>query len=216
LNAADAPSIDYRDVVRDGYDACALRYAEERQKEPNREIEHITRAVSAGGTILEVGCGPGIPNAKYLSENYEVTGVDLSASMIRLAEANAPRADFIEGDITQVSFPDDSFDGIVAFYSLFHVPRSDHSELFRRFARWLRPGGAILVTVAEKDDGPGYTEDDFFDVTMYWSNFSPAHYRDLLEALGFQIEAEGIIGHGYEEVEAPDERHPFLFARLPD
>ena len=108
---------------------------------------------------------------------------------------------------------DDNFDAIIAFYSLFHVARSEHEELFGRFARWLKPGGVLLITVAEKDDGPGYTEDDFFDVTMYWSNFSPDYYRALIRSMGFHIESEGVVGHGYDAQEPPHERHPFLFAR---
>ena len=68
-----------------------------------------------------------------------------------------------------------------------------HLNLFRRFVQWLRPGGLLLFTIAKKDDGPGYTEDDFFGETMYWSNFGPSTYEKFLTETGFQIEREGIV-----------------------
>tara|TARA_B100000315_G_C14340646_1_gene479423 strand:- start:296 stop:538 length:243 start_codon:yes stop_codon:yes gene_type:complete len=74
-----------------------------------------------------------------------------------------------------------------------------------------RSGGLLLVTLARSNDGPGYTEDDFFGVTMYWSNFGFEVYRDMLEHVGFRIEKEGIIGHGYDNPETAEERHPFIF-----
>ena len=85
-------------------------------------------------------------------------------------------------------------------------------ELFRRFARWLKPNGLLLTTLASEHEGPGYTEDKFFGVTMYWSNFGIRTYRDLIIKVGFRIEREGVIGHGYQNPDMPLERHPFVFA----
>ena len=132
--------------------------------------------------------------------------------MIALAKKNVPTAKFVIADVMETEFPACSFDAIVSFYAIFHIPRQEHLNLFRRFAQWLRPGGLLLFTIARKDDGPGYTEDDFFGETMYWSNFGPSTYKKFLAETGFQIEQEGIVGGGYESVDAPEEVHPFFFA----
>jgi SAM-dependent methyltransferase len=149
--------------------------------------------------------------AKHLAVDYEVLGIDLSPRMIDLAKANVPTARFVEADIMAAEFPAAHFDAIVSFYALFHIPRQEHEALFRHFATWLKPGGLLLVSLARKDDGPGYTEDDFHGATMYWSNFGPEVYRDIAKRTIFRIEQEGIIGHGYNNPEEPEEIHPFIF-----
>ena len=209
---ANDPDADYRALVRAAYDRCAMDYASQRRATAEVELNLITERLKSGSRILDVGCGAGIPVARHLEESFDVTGIDVSSSMIALARQNVPSARFIHADVMEMEFPAASFDAIVSYYSVFHIPRQEHRELFRRFARWLRPDGLLLFTVARKDDGPGYTEDDFFGETMYWSNFGPSTYRKLLADTGFRIEQEGIAGAGLASVDAQEEVHPFFFA----
>ena len=209
---ADDPNIDYKTLVEEGYDHCAPSYSKDRSDLAERELNLVTDRLSHGSSVLDVGCGSGVPIAGYLAKHYKVTGVDISTSMIELAKRNVPSGRLIKSDIMSVNFEKDAFDAIVSFYSVFHVPRDEHQELFRRFALWLRPGGFLLVTLALQDEGRGYTEDDFFGVTMYWSNFGIETYRHMLRVAGFRIENEAIIGHGYENPNVAAERHPFIFA----
>jgi hypothetical protein len=50
-----------------------------------------------------------------------------------------PRATFIHGDFANLDFSRGSFDGVAAFYSITHVPREQHADLFGRIASWLKP-----------------------------------------------------------------------------
>ncbi len=209
---ADDPDADYRALVRAAYDRCAKDYARQRRATAEAELNLIAERLKSGSRILDVGCGAGIPVARHLAESFDVTGIDVSSSMIALARKNVPSARFVHADVVETEFPEGSFDAIVSYYSIFHIPRQEHSDLFRRFAQWIRPGGLVLITVARNDDGPGYTEDDFFGETMYWSNFGPGTYRKLLADTGFRIEREGIVGAGLASVDALDEVHPFFFA----
>lgn len=209
--AAD-PGTDYRELVRTAYDRCAEAYAGQRRATAGPELGWITGRLTAGSKILDVGCGAGVPVARQLAASFRVTGIDISPQMTALASRNVPAARIVTGDATEIEFPAGGFDAIVSFYAIFHVPREDHPDLFRRFARWLRPGGLLLVTVAAKDDGPGYTEDGFFGQTMYWSNFGPERYRRLLAETGFRIEREGVVGGGFAGAEADEETHPILLA----
>ncbi|MFI5315906.1 MAG: methyltransferase domain-containing protein, partial [Myxococcota bacterium] len=126
---------------------------------------------------------------------------------------NVPSARFVESDLMGVDFAPASFDAIVSFYAIFHLPREEHEELFRRIARWLAPGGYLLATVARfREDA--YTEDDFFGVRMYWSNWSRDDYQQMLVQLGFELLEAQTLGHGYHSHEPPRlEAHPLLFAR---
>jgi len=163
--------------------------------------------------VLDVGCGAGVPLARALARRFAVTGVDISGAMIERARANVPAGTFLQGDIMAVDFPPCRFHAVVAYYSIFHLPREEHVGLFRRINRWLKPGGYLLATVSLSGEA-SYTEDDFFGVPMYWSNYALEEYQGMLEGLGFQLLETAVIGHGYgNHHHGPKERHPLLFAQ---
>ena len=133
--------------------------------------------------------------------------------MVRRARSNVPGGRFVCADILAVDFPPAGFDAVVAFYSVFHVPREQHADLFRRVHRWLKPRGHLLCTLSYYSE-EGYTVDDFFGVTMYWSNNGIDEYRGLLTGIGFSLLEVSTTGRGYQEgMQQPTERHPLVLAR---
>jgi SAM-dependent methyltransferase len=204
---------DTKALVRRGYDACAAAYEAARRHEANPELALIIDRVPPNAHVLDIGCGAGVPIAQVLAEHAHVTGVDISPEQIRRARANAPAGEFIEGDIMALDFAPASFDAAVAYYSLFHLPREEHAAFFRRLHGWLRPGGHALLTVSGQAE-PAYTEDDFFGVTMYWSNWGLEDYVAMLGDAGFTVLGQGTVGHGYiEATGAPPESHPYLLVK---
>ena len=148
FQVADDANTDYKELVRKGYNLCADTYSHDRSIVHERELGLVTERLPAASSVLDVGCGSGVPVTSYLAARHRVTGVDISASMIALARENVPAAHFITADIMSVDFENNAFDAIVSFYAVFHVPRQEHQGLFRRFARWLKPNGLLLVTLA--------------------------------------------------------------------
>jgi hypothetical protein len=129
------------------------------------------------------------------------------------ARENVPTGTFIHSDIMSVDLPLSHFAAAVAFYSIFHLPREEHAELFRRIYGWLKPEGYLMATVTTSNEA-AYTEDDFFGVTMYWSNYGLNEYKQLLDGIGFNLLETTVIGHGYDDVhQMADERHPLIFAQ---
>ena len=163
--------------------------------------------------MLDIGCGAGVPIAKSLAARYRVTGVDASPEMIQRAQQNVPTGDFICADIMSATFPPSSFDAVVAFYAVFHLPRQEHPDLFRRVHRWLKPGGYLLCTLSHYNE-EGYTEEDFFGVTMYWSNYSLREYLEILTGAGFALLETKSTDSGYENATQEfSEDHPLVLAR---
>ena len=210
---ATDPKVDYKALVRRGYNACAAAYDESRKTEPGFEIRGLSDRLDDGAAVLDIGCGAGTPIAKSLAARYRVTGVDVSEEMVHRAQQNVPTGDFICSDVMSVRLPPSSFDAIVAFYSIFHLPRGEHPSLFRRLHRWLRPGGYLLCTLSHRSE-EGYTEEGFHGVTMYWSNFGIEEYIDILTGVGFVLlETKSTACGGGDATQETSEDHPLVLAR---
>ena len=128
------------------------RYLEWSALRPSEaRLAYLRRAcdlIPPGARVLELGCGAGIPMTAALADGRDVTGVDISATQIGLARANVPGATFLQADMTAVAFPPASFDAVVAFYSLTHVPRDDVPPLLGRIRELAAAGWR-----ADRDDG---------------------------------------------------------------
>ena len=141
-----------------------------------------------------------------------LTGVDISAEQIRRARRNVPGATFLHADLSTLERPPASFDAVVAFYSLTHVPRDEHAALFARIRSWLRPGGLFLASLGVEDD-PGTIESDWLGVDMYFSHFSARVNRRLVEAAGLVVE-QAIVAT--EPEDRHDARFLWVVARAPE
>jgi hypothetical protein len=79
-----------------------------------------------------------------------------------------------------------SFDAVVAFYSLIHLPRIEQAVLLERLAEWLRPNGWLLVNLGVSNDA-GSIEPDWLGVPMYWSSYDAQTNLDLISQAGFML-----------------------------
>jgi SAM-dependent methyltransferase len=180
---------DAKQIVAAGYDRAAVRYA---ALEPEgsdwprlRRLGALLAELREGSRVLDVGCGNGIPALAVIAKRHSATGVDVSAVQSGAARRNVPTATVLQGDIADQDFPAESFDAVVAFYVLEHLPREEHASLFVRFAHWLRSGGHLLFTT-EPGDEEG-TVSEWLDVPMYFSQFDEATTSLLLDSAGFEL-----------------------------
>ncbi len=141
MQPANDPSVDYKDVVRRGYEQCSNAYAEARLAGSAAALSPLLLRLSAGAAVLDLGCGAGVPIASTLAERHEVVGIDFSEAQIRRAKANVPAGRFVCAELLSADLPSESFDAVVAFYVVFHLPREQHADVFHRVYGWLRPGG---------------------------------------------------------------------------
>jgi len=137
-------------IIADGYDRVADAYAAlESPTDPWPRMRRVRRFVAGlpeGSSVLDLGCGNGLPATRELSERHAVTAVDISAEQAARARRNAPRATVHCGDARDLRLPAGSFDAILALYLIDNVPARDYDALFTRLAGWLRPGGRLLLS----------------------------------------------------------------------
>src|SRR5271169_3171511 len=108
----------------------------------------IAAAERIGGRVLEVGVGTGISLPQY-SKECQLSGVDISEPMLRKAQERVTELGLtnVEGlwvmDAERLSFPDNSFDVIVAQHVITTVPNPEAA--LDELARVLKPGGEIVL-----------------------------------------------------------------------
>lgn len=183
-------------LVAAGYDRMAAEYL--RSKGPlSGEIEALlvalTMRLSVEATVLDLGCGAGVPVTRWLSERFVVTGVDLSTQQVALARENVPGASFIHSDMAALDFAPASFDAIVSTYAIIHLPREEHPALLAQIARWLRPGGGFLSNWplnAWEGEEANWSD---WGAPMWWSHHGRDANLALLRAAGFTIVTEQLI-----------------------
>jgi ubiquinone/menaquinone biosynthesis C-methylase UbiE len=191
-------------IVQDGYDKIAERYlswSESVGDDPRgRFTDESFRRLPDGARVLDLGCGAGIPSTRLLAERFEVIGVDISEAQLDLARKNVPEATFVRGDFSELAFPDGSFDGITAFYSISHVPRDEHACLFARVTGWLKPGGLLLATLGA-DESPDWTG-EWLGVPMFFSSYDANENRRLLRGAGLSLALDEVVAMHEPEGEA--------------
>ncbi|MDO9533172.1 MAG: class I SAM-dependent methyltransferase [Deltaproteobacteria bacterium] len=175
--------------LKEQYDHMAESYMESRSLFDNTDqLEKLAELIPPKSTVLDLGCGTGLPVAKFFTERDNgVTGIDLSDKMIRFAKENVPNAVFYTENIINADLSENSFDLIVSFYCLFHLRKEQQREIFNKIMHWLKSGGYAYFTLATKE----YTGQEDFEGTIHFENnilpyshYSLAEYPKIFQDIG--------------------------------
>jgi SAM-dependent methyltransferase len=150
-------------------------------------LDRFTALLPAGGTVLDLGCGPAKPMAAYLlAQGFDVCGVDSSPTMIALARTNFPDRQWIVADMRTLALGR-RFAGVMAWDSFFHLAFDDQRRMFPIFHAHAAPGAPLLFT-----SGPRHGEaiGRLRGEPLYHASLAPDEYRSLLAANGFSVIAE--------------------------
>lgn len=140
-------------TVRTAYDTVAEAYA---RVIPDTSIESLLDMAmvdefsghvrsTANRLVIDAGCGAGRLSSYLSQTGLNVTGVDLSPEMIRVAQRLHPGLPFAVGELTDLPAADSAADGVLAWYSIIHSPRTGLPAIAREFWRVLRPAGSALI-----------------------------------------------------------------------
>ena len=152
-------------------------------------LDRFLGLLPADGSVLDLGCGVGEPLAGYVvSQGYDVTGVDSSASLIGICRERFPGQTWIVADMRDLSLGQ-QFNGILAWDSFFHLSPDDQRRMFPLFKRHAAPGAALMFT-----SGPahGVAIGRFEGEPLYHASLNADEYRALLAAHGFAVVAHAV------------------------
>ena len=114
------------------------------ERDPMSEL--VKRVFPAGLGVLEAGAGDG-RWVVYLSRaEYDAVGIEYSAELCSKFNCAFPELHMEQGDLRRMPFEDNSFDGVVSFGAIEHVPEGPECCI-REIARVLRPGSKAILTV---------------------------------------------------------------------
>lgn len=188
--------------TRSSYDTDASGYAEKvRGLLGERPYLRASLALFAelvrdagGGPVADVGCGPGYVTGHLHELGVAAFGIDISPEMIAIARRDYPDLRFKVGTMTDLDLADDSVAGVVAFWSVIHVPDDAMPGVLEEFRRVLRSGGPLLVGFHVGDEtqhtSQGYTGRP---IALDSHRRQPGTIAGWLRDAGFAIEAELIM-----------------------
>ncbi|KAI1158861.1 S-adenosyl-L-methionine-dependent methyltransferase [Nemania serpens] len=194
------------DAMAPTYNEWTIPHSQQRTEYLGKALDHLKPETRPDGlAFLELGCGCGLPVTKRLL-SYSAARVvanDLSDTQVSLARKNlirgpedeaARRLELVQGDMTALEFPDGSFDVVVAFYSLIHLPRTEQTALLARIAKWLKPGGYLVANFA-KEELEAVVMEKWLDERgwMFWSAWGEEKTLEMIKTAGFEVVVADVV-----------------------
>lgn len=174
------------DLIRLGYDKIANVYLANRNRlKSAKYIQQLLKYLPKNATILDLGCGAGIPVDDILIKaGHSVIGIDISAEQIKLARKNCKNGQYLRGDIVDLKEGEYLVNAVVAFYAIFHIPRDQHLRILKTIASFLPRGGVLLITMGDRE----FEGNHLLHSTPMWSSqYGTAKNLKLVEVAGFKI-----------------------------
>lgn len=199
----------------EAFDAIGDRYDD---AFPHKEAQLASGAwlageLPAGSRILDLGCGTGIPTARQLvAAGHRVTGIDLSAGMLKLCRDNVPEGEFHRMDIADVEARGlGPFDGAAAFFSLLMLPRAEIPRALRMVHGRLRPGAPFALAMVEADVNDFSIP--FLGHSIRVSGYLRDDLRRIVREAGFEVAGEDTYAYAPASTDVPPEIQLFLHCR---
>ncbi|WP_030037841.1 class I SAM-dependent DNA methyltransferase, partial [Streptomyces resistomycificus] len=193
-----AESPDFLLTTRTSYDKIADAFSERFPGDgltgrpvDRAQVTAFAELVRAHGPapVADLGSGTGHVTARLHAMGLPVFGVDLSPRMVELARRAHPGLRFHVGSLTSLDLPDGTLGGILALYSIIHVPDEHLPTAFAEFHRVLVPGGHVLLVFqsGDEEERTHLTERFGHAVSLDYYRRTPRTVAELLTKAGFRL-----------------------------
>jgi SAM-dependent methyltransferase len=187
-------------ITLDHYDSNALSFWQgTKDHDVTQNYQALLSQFTESQTldILDLGCGPGRDLIHFKSLGHRPVGLDGSPAFCAMAHDNTG-CQVLNQQFLELALPRESFDGVFANASLFHVPRQELPRILRELHTALRPGG-ILFTSNPRGDTEGWSGQRYGNFMEY------ERFSSYLTTAGFVV-----LDHYYRPTGLPCEEQPWL------
>lgn len=180
----DIPSDDLARITAitlDNYNAQAPQFwAGTRDHDVSQNVAALLRHIEAGPpfSILDFGCGPGRDLRTFKQMGHEAIGLEGAPRFVEMARAFSG-CEVWEQSFLALSLPPNSFDGVFANASLFHVPMRELPRVLAELRDTLKPGGVLFSSNPLGQDQEGWSGG------RYGAFHDPASWCERLRQAGF-------------------------------
>ena len=182
-------------LTRQAYNLAAQKYHdlfhnEMNEKEYDRKLlDSFATRFNKDSLICDAGCGPSAHIGRYLfDKGIKIVGMDISEKCIELARNYNPDMKFECADIVNMPFDDNTFEGLISYYSIINTPKIYIPKIFSEFRRVLKPDGFLLVAV-KAGTTEGYIDNLLgIKARNYFSLFTKEEIVVYFSQAGFLIE----------------------------
>ncbi|MEU7567129.1 methyltransferase domain-containing protein [Streptomyces fradiae] len=198
------------------FDAVGARYEEVFAGVPGQlaALDWLADRLPPGARVLDVGSGTGRPAAERLVRaGFDVTGIDVSAEMVRVARERVPGARFERADVRTFEPPAGGYDAVCAFFPLLVMDQPEVADSLTRMASWVAPGGVLALATV-----PG----DIRGLEIVWmghrvtvSSLSAEEHLRLLAGAGLEVVHHHTAVYRPHGPDAGPEEHLYVHARRP-
>lgn len=169
------------------YDRIAADFAKMRDSfyTEQKYLDIFIQYLDPNSHILDVGCGSGYPIASYLvDKGFKVTGIDASKELLEIAKVNCPSMVTKYGDMRTIDI-NETFDAIIEWWAIFHLPKEDHLKMLSRFSTWLKKDGILHFTTGDRE----YVDksSDMLNQELSFYSLDPTQYENYLNNNGYKI-----------------------------
>jgi ubiquinone/menaquinone biosynthesis C-methylase UbiE len=180
--------------TKNHYDRVAYKYVDLFKNEIDNKgydrklLDDFADSLSKNSLVCDVGCGATGHIGRYLfNKGFKVHGIDISEKSIGAAKAINPEMKFSVMDMCNLQFPDESFDGMVGFYSIIHIPKDYIKLAFKEFNRVLKKDGMLLLAVHKGDSEEVLNEALWEKASLFISKFKEIELIENMTKSGFGI-----------------------------
>lgn len=158
----------------------------EKQSEDFKQLLQEFVSKVGEGKVLDAGCGPGHHTEYFSQQGLKATGIDASEKSIEYAR-KSKEGKFLTGDITDLNFEDDSFDGIWCNAAIFFLEPEQMRGALEEFKRVAKQEAVFYISF-KVGDGKTQREKHGDSVNQY--HLPLESIRNILEEQGFELDEE--------------------------
>lgn len=198
----------------DTYNQHAARFVKHFEKKlDTAELDKFLENIPQGKYILDAGCGSARDAAYFISKGYKALGIDLSEGLLAEAQKAHPEVPTQLMSLTEITLPDNEFDGVWCKAALLHLDRMDIPKVLSHFYRILKPGGALFIQT-KAGEGEG-TQPVPFDesMTRMFTFFTLEEMQTLVKEAGFNVLASYDFNGKNRSINSRDQEWVVIFAK---